>query len=85
LLFLALAAISTIFGHTLPNRSLRYLPVAFVGPSMLGEPVGASILAYFLLSEVLSAGMLVGGAMVMAGTFLTAGKFAPTDGRKPDR
>lgn len=83
-LFLALAAVSTIFGHTLLNWSLRYMPAAFVSLSMLGEPVGASILAFFLLSEAPSAGMLVGGAMVMAGILLTAGS-APTDDRTPDR
>jgi drug/metabolite transporter (DMT)-like permease len=83
-LFLALAAVSTIFGHTLLNWSLRYLPAAFVSLSMLGEPVGASILAFFLLSEAPSAGMLVGGAMVMAGILLTAGS-APTGDRTPDR
>ncbi len=72
-LFLALAAVSTIFGHTVLNWSLRYLPAAFVSLSMLGEPVGASILAFLLLAEAPSFGMVVGGAMVMAGIFLTAG------------
>jgi len=72
-LFLALAAVSTIFGHTVLNWSLRYLPAAFVSLSMLGEPVGASILAFLLLSEVPGPGMLFGGAMVLAGIFLTAG------------
>lgn len=84
LLFLALAAVSTIFGHTMLNWSLKYLPAAFVSLSMLGEPVGASILAALLLSEVPSTGMLVGGAMVMAGILLTAGS-APTGDRTPDR
>jgi len=83
-LFLALAAVSTIFGHTLLNWSLRYLPAAFVSLSMLGEPVGASILAFFLLSEAPSPGMLAGGARVMAGILLAAGS-APTGDRTPDR
>lgn len=82
-LFLALAAVSTIFGHTLLNWSLRYLPAAFVSLSMLGEPVGASILAFFLLSETPGPGMLVGGAMVMAGILLAAG--APTGDMTPGR
>jgi drug/metabolite transporter (DMT)-like permease len=72
-IFFALAIVSTIFGHTILNWSLRYLPAAFVSVSMLGEPVGASILAYFLLSEVPSIGVLIGGAMVLAGIMLTAG------------
>lgn len=85
-LFLALAAVSTIFGHTVLNWSLRYLPAAFVSLSMLGEPVGASILAFLLLSETPSVGMLFGGAMVMAGIFLTAGSAPrPTGGMTPSQ
>jgi drug/metabolite transporter (DMT)-like permease len=84
LLFLALAAVSTIFGHTVLNWSLRHLPAAFVSLSMLGEPVGASILACLLLSEAPGPGTLAGGAMVMAGILLTAGG-APSGDRTPDR
>lgn len=76
-LFLALAVVSTIFGHTLLNWSLKYLPAAFVSVSMLGEPVGASILAALLLSEVPSVGTVVGGFMVLAGIALTAGSEQP--------
>lgn len=83
-LFLALAAVSTIFGHTILNWSLRYLPAAFVSISMLGEPVGASILAYLLLGEAPGLGMLAGGAMVMVGILLTAGG-APSGDRTPGR
>lgn len=72
-LFLALAVVSTIFGHTILNWSLRYLPAVMVSLSMLGEPVGASILAFLLLSEVPPAGVVIGGALVLAGIFLTAG------------
>ncbi len=72
-IFFALAIVSTIFGHTILNWSLRYLPAAFVSVSMLGEPVGASILAFLLLSETPSLGVAIGGAMVLAGILLTAG------------
>ncbi|MBI0583485.1 MAG: DMT family transporter [Methanomassiliicoccus sp.] len=85
IIFLALAAVSTILGHTILNWSLRYLPAAFISLSMLGEPVGASILAYLLLSEVPSAGVVVGGSMVLAGILLSAGgaSAAPTAGTTP--
>jgi drug/metabolite transporter (DMT)-like permease len=72
-IFFALAIVSTIFGHTILNWSLRYLPAAFVSVSMLGEPVGASVLAFLLLSETPSIGVALGGAMVLAGILLTAG------------
>jgi drug/metabolite transporter (DMT)-like permease len=83
-LFLALAVVSTIFGHTLLNWSLRYLPAVFVSLSMLGEPVGASLLAFVLLSEVPSVGVIVGGALVLGGIMLTAGP-APNVGRSLGR
>jgi len=79
-LFLALAVVSTLLGHTILNWALRYLPAAFVSVSMLGEPVGASILAALLLAEVPSAATALGGAMVLAGIALTAGTGRPGGG-----
>lgn len=73
LIFLALAIVSTVMGHTVLNWSLRYLPAAFVSVSMLGEPVGASILAALLLAEVPAPAVVAGAAMVLAGIALTAG------------
>lgn len=73
MIFLALAIVSTLMGHTLLNWSLRYLPAAFVSVSMLGEPVGASILAALLLAEVPSPAVMLGAVMVLAGIALTAG------------
>jgi drug/metabolite transporter (DMT)-like permease len=78
-IFLALAVVSTIFGHTLLNWALRYLPAVFVSLSMLGEPVGASILAVLLLSEVPTVGVIVGGALVLGGIALTAGPIPTAD------
>ncbi|HEY2942546.1 MAG TPA: DMT family transporter [Vicinamibacteria bacterium] len=62
----ALAVVPTLGGHGLVNRSLRRLPAPTVGLFLLGEPVGATILAYLLFHEVPSAWTLTGGAVVMA-------------------
>ncbi len=67
---LGLALLPTIFGHTILNWLLRYLHAAIVSLSALGEPLGASILAFFILSEVPSAWEVVGGALVLLGIFL---------------
>ncbi len=40
LLFLGLALVSTILGHTLYNWSLKYVRTPVVSTSLLGEPVG---------------------------------------------
>jgi len=71
LLFLALAVVSTIFGHMLFNYSLRYLSAPVVSVTYLGEPVGAIILASLLLSEYPTPFAVLGGGMVMAGILLT--------------
>jgi drug/metabolite transporter (DMT)-like permease len=68
LLFLvALAVVPTLIGHGLVNRSLRVLPATAVGLFLLGEPVGASALAYAFFHEVPSARVFGGGALILAG------------------
>jgi drug/metabolite transporter (DMT)-like permease len=72
---LALALIPTLGGHGLVNRSLRLLPAPTVGLFLLGEPVGATTLAYFFFHEVPSAWTLAGGAVVLAAlTMLVRGE-----------
>jgi len=65
--FAALAVIPTIFGHTLLNWSLKYLPAGAVSISVLGEPVLATLLAIPILAEIPGPLQLVGGGLVMAG------------------
>jgi drug/metabolite transporter (DMT)-like permease len=66
LVLLALAVVPTVGGHGLVNRSLRVLPATVVGLFMLGEPVGATILAYGLLGEAPAPRVLAGGALILA-------------------
>lgn len=68
--FLALALVPTLAGHGLVNRSLRHLPAPTVGLFLLGEPVGASVLAYALLAETPSAWTLAGGGVILAALVL---------------
>jgi drug/metabolite transporter (DMT)-like permease len=70
LLLLALAVVPTLGGHGLVNRSLRHLPAPTVGLFLLGEPVGATILAYLFFHEVPSAWTLAGGAVVLGSLVL---------------
>jgi drug/metabolite transporter (DMT)-like permease len=67
---LALALVPTVAGHGLVNRSLRVLPAPTVGLFLLGEPVGASVLAYLAFGEVPGAWTLAGGALVLAALVL---------------
>ncbi len=43
-----------------------------VSTSLLGEPVGATLLAVLLLAEIPSATDLLGGALALLGIYLTA-------------
>lgn len=64
-IFFLLALVPTLCGHGLVNRALRELPAPTVGLFMLGEPLGAALLAFALFAEVPSALTLGGGALVL--------------------
>ena len=72
LIFLGLALIPQLLGHTTFNYALAYLSAAFVSVAALGEPVGSSILAYFLLAETPSALKLAGAVLILAGIFIAS-------------
>ncbi|MES0359378.1 MAG: DMT family transporter, partial [Anaerolineales bacterium] len=46
-----LALIPQLMGHSSFNWALGYLSAAFVSITLLGEPIGSAVLAYFLLQE----------------------------------
>ncbi len=52
--FLLLAVVPMLGGHTLMNYLLRYMKSSSVTAIALGEPVGASILAYLILGQSVS-------------------------------
>ncbi|OYD58661.1 EamA family transporter [Fictibacillus aquaticus] len=68
-IFILLAVIPTVFGHVLFNWLLKYISATAISIAILGEPVGASILAYILLSEHLQWFQWIGGALVLAGLY----------------
>jgi drug/metabolite transporter (DMT)-like permease len=70
-IFLALAILPTICGHTVFNWTLRHLPASVVATAFLGEPVGASVLAWLILGEAPGLATIVGGSVILAGLFLT--------------
>ncbi|CAH2714957.1 hypothetical protein BACCIP111895_02134 [Neobacillus rhizosphaerae] len=68
--FILLALIPTLLGHTLFNWSLKWLSTSSISMAILFEPVGAAILAYFLLDEFVIWTQLVGGGIVIGGILL---------------
>jgi drug/metabolite transporter (DMT)-like permease len=81
LAFAALALIPTIGGHGLANKSLRLLPAPTVGLFLLGEPVGASILAWLLFGEIPGPWTLVGGAIVLGALALVLTRREPASAK----
>jgi drug/metabolite transporter (DMT)-like permease len=69
LVFLALAAGPMMIGHTGVNYALRYVPAYVVNLAILGEPVGATIIAWALpaIAEVPSPQVLAGAALILTG------------------
>ncbi|WLR51047.1 DMT family transporter [Bacillus tianshenii] len=68
--FLLLAIVPTLLGHTLFNWTLRWLSTSVISMSILFEPVGASILAYYIFGERLVWTQWIGGFLVLLGMFL---------------
>ncbi|MBL0386263.1 DMT family transporter [Tumebacillus sp. ITR2] len=70
MLFVLLAVIPTVFGHTLFNWLLKYVNAATISMAILGEPIGATILAFLLLGESVTGAQWLGGAIIMSGIWL---------------
>ena len=73
-IFVALALGPMLLGHTGLNWALKHSPAYLVNLTLLGEPVGATIIAAMLpgIREVPGPATLAGGAVVLAGILLTA-------------
>ena len=68
-IFAALALGPMLLGHTGFNYALRYVPAYVVNLALLGEPVGATILAAALpgIRELPNWGTVLGGALIIYG------------------
>jgi drug/metabolite transporter (DMT)-like permease len=68
--FILLGLVPTVIGHTLYNWALKYLRAYLVGISILGEPVGATILAYLIFKQIPPTLTYLGAAAIFTGIFL---------------
>ncbi|NQX64584.1 DMT family transporter [Paenibacillus alba] len=65
--FLLLAIVPTVFGHYVFNWLLKYMNASSVSMTVLGEPLGASLLAYFILGETITTFQLLAGCLLLVG------------------
>ena len=70
--FVLLALVPQLFGHSTFNWALKYLPASFVSVTLLGEPVGSTVLAYFIFRETPGWVKIGGAVLIMAGIWLAA-------------
>ncbi|MFQ5892600.1 MAG: DMT family transporter [Candidatus Methanofastidiosia archaeon] len=70
LLFFLLALGPSCIGHTSYNYCLKYLKAAVVSVSILGEPVGATLLAIIIFYEIPTSMVVLGGIFVVFGILL---------------
>jgi drug/metabolite transporter (DMT)-like permease len=71
-LFLLLALVPQLIGHTTVNWALRFFSATLVAVFILGEPILATILAYFFLGEPIGRNIFLGGTLVLLGIYLSA-------------
>lgn len=71
-----LALVPQLIGHTTFNWALKYLPASIVAVAILGEPIGSTILAYFILGEGLTIWKVLGGISIFAGILIALKKKA---------
>ncbi len=76
LFFFLLALIPQLIGHTTFNWALKYLPASMVAITILGEPIGSTILAYFILGEGLTFWKILGGIFIFTGILIALKKGA---------
>lgn len=74
LLFLLLAIGPQVIGHSSFNWALRHVSAAVVAVAILGEPVGSTILAYFILREAPTLLKIGGAALILGGIYFSLRK-----------
>jgi len=70
--FLLLALVPQLLGHSSFNWALGYVPAAVVSVALLGEPIGATLLAYFLLNETPTPFKIFGAILILVGIYIAS-------------
>src|SRR5207244_9273685 len=75
-IFAGLALGPMLLGHTGMNWALKFLPAYVVNLTVLGEPVGATLLGALIPSirQIPAPSTLLGGAIVLGGVVVAAGR-----------
>jgi drug/metabolite transporter (DMT)-like permease len=83
LVFLLLAIVPQLIGHSSINWALRFLPAAYVSVTLLGEPVASTVWAYLFFREKPSWLIFIGACFILVGIGI-ASLSQPTRNPEPD-
>lgn len=61
-----------LLGHSSFNYAVGYLPAAIVSVTLIAEPIGASILALIIFSEIPTLFTILGGMLILAGILIAS-------------
>ncbi len=67
-----MALFTQLVGHTCYNWALKWFSAALIAVSLLGEPIGSTILAYILFQEGLSWLKILGAGLILFAIYWAA-------------
>lgn len=70
LLFVLMTIGPQFLGHSVFNYVLGHVKASVVAIAVMAEPVGATLLAMVILGETPSAGVVIGGALILLGVYV---------------
>lgn len=75
-IFIAMAIIAGLLGHTLYNWSLKHVRASLASVALLGEPLGSTAWAMIIpvIGQIPSKYTIFGGAIILIGIYMTARK-----------
>ncbi|MHA2070996.1 MAG: DMT family transporter [Candidatus Thorarchaeota archaeon] len=82
IIFLALAIFPTALGHSVNNYLLTLVPAYVISSAVLGEPIGATLLAAVFLSEIPTELTLIGFGVILLGIALVLADIASKERSK---
>jgi drug/metabolite transporter (DMT)-like permease len=78
--FWGMAIVAQLVGHTSFNWALRWFSAGTIAVALLGEPIGATIMAYLIFDEGLTPAKVIGGVMILAAIWIAASAERPGKG-----
>jgi len=69
---IAMALFTQMVGHTTYNWALKWVGTGLIAVSLLGEPIGSTLLGYFIFNEGLTWVKALGGGLILGAIYLAA-------------